>query len=206
MTALMVVFLFGSVAASELARRTQPKIPIKGTEAWGLNMIEFKQRQLALRVKVAWSHKFPAFQLNGARVVMTLASDKARFDDRSIVSKSCSTAREWTALARDTNWADIKEAAGCGLGISPATISVEGGSRNPEVRHLVDAVLADLDRFVKQRYGSKLKVKTSSALSEDPHVDLVISFVLDAATSRALAGRFAAGPPHGAERERMWCK
>lgn len=208
MTALMVVFLFGGVAASELARARKPEVPRKGSEVWGLNAIEFDQRQLKLRVEAARARKFQSFKLQGATLVLTLASAQAPLDDSSTARESLAIAKRWTAVALDTPWREIKGAYDCPLGVSPA-IAVRGSapqSKITEVRNLADALRADLQRFVDVSYENRITVGESSYFSPHLHVDLIISFTLDSATRIALAERFSAGPPGGAERDRMWCR
>jgi hypothetical protein len=208
MTALMVVFLFGGVAASELARAPKPEVRRKGSEVWGLNAVEFDQRQLKLRVEAARARKFQSFKLQGSTLVLTLASARDPLDDPSTARESLAVAKRWTAVALDTPWREINGTDDCPLGISPA-IAIKGSalqSKITEVRNLADALRMDLQSFVTVSYKNSITVGESSYFAPHPHVDLIISFALDPATRKALAERFSAGPPAGAERDRMWCR
>jgi hypothetical protein len=208
MTALMIVFLFGAVAANELTPKPpKPKPPAKGDEVWGLKLNEFEQRQLKLRVKVAWDRKFASLEPKPRQLptqfVFTLASGKSPFDTKSVIA----IAKNITATVYDTRWADIEDAGGCKLGIFPL-VDVRGFSppRSLEIYDLTFAVKDDLERFLKSRHESRRSIEAPLIVSTNSHIDLIISFKLDDATLKALAKRFATGPPRDMDRNGLLCR
>ena len=232
MTALMIVFLFGAVAAKELVRpkpsargpgQARPSrvsigkeptpppggvpSPSEGDLLWRQSKEDFLRRQLGLRVQAVHHTLFPALVLRGSELVGILAQGTKRLDASGTVKKGCAVARALAVVAYDKNWPNTTGPWGCAPGIVPK-LTVQGyfqPSRLTEVSSFVENVQSDLDRLVKT-YGAHVAVGAGYNFDTRTRVDLAISFTLDGATSRALSRRFAAGPMPDEERDRIWCQ